>query len=162
MQEVLENLQVLVGKMINKPEYLYHGSISFIEKTLKPKKATDNSNKDNCKNGIYATCEIEIAKAMSLSKGGVRNSFMDFGKKPYQLVCIDGEPDLNIQRFIYVLPSKSFEKVNPHPDSKQWTSNIAVDFVERIVLDKNDLKKYYRIATKEDIEFYKEHFKNGK
>ena len=138
--------------MNKKPKYLFHGSSTFIKGEIFPRKANDNSNPGNNLEGIYATSELGIAKAMSLTDDNVKHSSMDYSKKSYLLICIKGEPNEKINHYIYILSSSSFEKTNNSFWCNQWISREPVKIERTIILPKSEIKKYWRRATKEEIE----------
>ncbi len=135
---------------MNKPKLLYHGSATLIEGHINPKKATDETNPENSQEGVYAIDLEDIAKAMSLRDKCIRHSMMDYSSPEHKLICIDGTPDPNSPHYVYVVSSDGFERTNP--GGHQWVSKKPAKIIKRILLTKDEIPKYWRKATGEDIE----------
>ncbi len=133
---------------MEKPKILFHGSSSYIEDRLIPRQANDNAIPENSQIGVYATEVMDIAKAMSFRDRNVRHGYMSYSKKPYQLICVDGSPDIKLHHFLYTVSSETFDKTSIN---SQWISRVPVKILQRIHLPKDEISKYWRRAISEEI-----------
>jgi len=141
-------MQIMVK--INKPKYLYHGSVQKIKgNKLKPKQPHDLGNrKENLHKAVYASSNKEISIAMAIiSCKGVISASLRFMKKPYGIIY-EGWPK---QDFIYLYTIFSNTFVQSKKGSKQWHSIKAVKLFKVDKIKVRDCLHLVRKARKKEI-----------
>ncbi len=136
-----------------KPKTLFHGSNSEIETGfLESSKPNDKASKSNSQNGVYATDIFDCAKGMSLT--GEQWAFVkDYTEKDFKVIFVDEPPTPKKKRFVYEVSSETF-KEDPK-GSHQWVSKEKVKILNITKYSTEDLKQYWRMATKEEKEEHK-------
>ncbi len=126
-----------------KPTVLYHGSAKKLD-CIEPRPARGVGPEEDKLSAVYATHLRNIAIAFSIPILPNENGGFSFGvdlrvERPEDLNG-DFEPridleagllDLDRPGYVYVLPSDSFEKVNPW----QWASYVSVEPLDVIQID---------------------------
>ncbi len=144
---------------MNKPRFLYHGSMREIEgEELLPRQAQDLLEvPENLHCAVYATNIKDIAIAMAITRcKGVHGSSLMFKWKPCGLIY-DGWPEQEYV-YLYTLPSDTFKQEGG--GGFQWHSlkPVKPSKIERIsVLDNIHL---IRRATDEEIKRFFEKYRD--
>lgn len=134
------------------PKYLFHGSGEAISsKYLRVNRPSDNSQEENCINGVYATDREDVAIGMSLTKEKDTNSFGDYTKKPFKVIFVRGRPK---RKYVYVYKVSGNSFIEKPKGSHQFVSEKDVLILERKKLLVSELDKYWRKATKEEKDWY--------
>ena len=133
-------------------QHLFHGSGKAISsKYLKVNRPSDNSQKENCIQGVYATDREDIAIGMALTTEKYTKSFGDYSKKPFKAIFVRGKPK---QKFVYLYKISGNSFIEKPKGSHQYVSEKDVLIIERKKLAVSNLDNYWRKATSKEKEWY--------
>ena len=123
-------------------KYLYHGSKVLLDR-LDPKKAFGFGGAGDCKNGVYAVEDINLAIPFSFTLINLSSESIfkvDTQVNPPIVTLVNC--DLNWKEFgyVYKLDSTTFEKV----DELQWVSSISVKPLEIIRINPIEFKSWVK------------------
>jgi len=135
---------------MKKPKILFHGSSHKIRNYLKPRKPADRTFKYNSQNGVYATDRFGCAIGISLA-GKQRVFVKNYISRNFKIIFIE-KPPIKVKRFIYEVSSEGF-KESPK-GSHQWFSKARVKILKTHIYSTEQLRKYWRMATKEEKKRY--------
>ena len=134
------------------PKSLYHGSGKEItSRYLNPNKPLDNSKKENCICGVYATDRRDIAIGMALTTEKYTKSFGDYSKKVFKAIFVRGKPK---QKFVYIYKVSSNNFIEKPKGSHQWICKTNVLIIEKKKLLVSKLDESWRKASKEEKRWY--------
>lgn len=129
--------------MTAKPPFLYHGSYEKLTR-LEPRPAHGAGSEDDRLTAVYATHLKNLAIAFSIpilpNENGGFGFGVDLGIERVEDLNDEVEPRIDLEAgvldlerpgYVYILPSESFEQVDPW----QWASHEPVQPLEVIRID---------------------------
>ena len=137
-------------------EFVWHGSKTGGIEMFEPRQAHDiGGGEGQSDKAVYAALDPNFAIAMGLTEpdeNGIEDKFIDFDKKPLQLVLLKGKIREGQKIYLYKRPAQLFGKVPGNENEVK--SKVGMKPCDVKELNVDDYLNLVRLGTPEDQEFW--------